>query len=178
VFCLDALPDSRGIVTHFAEFCGFSLCPGMPLPERNRSVDPIASALLTHLVHEFHVPHELFYNSYFAMAQERVTLPRTEHHLNRVLGPWVKEANLTHPKLEPFRRVLLKRPAFSEPVGHDAAQKYLELLSVVLASTSKELQTLKEQPRRRVSDASAGRRSRPRGARRESRAARKSRSRE
>lgn len=143
VFCLETLPEG-GIVTHFAGVSGFCVPPDPGATELNRSVDPIASTLLSHLAFEFGVPHRFFYKAYFRATKERrCILPRTEGHLVGLLEDWVGRRNLAHPKLAPHREVLMQQPTIEDnPARSDA--EYLHMLSAVLARTAKDMKRARQ----------------------------------
>jgi hypothetical protein len=138
---LEALPAGSGIEEHFAQFAGADLKPMEFDAQANRSVDPIASALLTHLAHEFGVPYQIFYEAYFTAATDRFTLPRTEQHLAELARKWVETVDLSHPKLAPFKDALREQPmagADSGTAGGEAerARTYMETLAAVLLETA------------------------------------------
>ncbi len=138
VFSLETLPPGRNIVGHFADFAGFSLPGALPGSAVNRSVDPIASALLTHLAYEFGVPYQLFYKSYFQATNERFPLPRTETYLNTMLDKWVAQVDVSHPKLAPHREALVQQPSVAKDEGL-AGAAYLKALAATLTKTARRM---------------------------------------
>lgn len=146
--CLEALPPQTTIVSHFAQLAGARLPRKFRVADRNRSIDPIASVLLSHLAYEFRVPHRLFYKSYFAQIAERPSLPRTDTHLVRAIGKWVAGVDLSHPKLARFEKLLRGRPPLpgAPNACAQSAATYLRQLSVTLMRTAEGLETPKEQP--------------------------------
>ncbi len=137
VFCLEALPE--GIVAQFADIAGFRVPLAHAVTDLNRSMDPLASVLLSHLAYEFGVPHRSFYRAYFkATLDRRWVLPRTEGHLLDLVADWVGQRNLMHHKLAPYREMLLRRPSTEkDSTGSDV--EYLRVMSTVLARTAKEM---------------------------------------
>lgn len=140
VFSLEALPGHKDIVSHFASFAGIQLPCGFSVPELNRSVDPIASMLLNHLAFEFGVPNALFSNAYFQSTGRQFLLPKMEEHLLHILDQWVEARDLTHPKLEPLREILLRRPMASpeHKARMPTATEYLNALSATLSKVARD----------------------------------------
>ncbi|HEX3431084.1 MAG TPA: hypothetical protein VHT03_09370 [Rhizomicrobium sp.] len=148
--CLEALPAETNIVSHFADLAGIKLPAEFRMIERNRSADPIASALLSHLAYEFQVSHHFFYRSYFENVRGRLALPRMEDHLLGTADKWVADVDLSHPKLVPFRDLLRSRPTASPPADASAesAVGYLRLLGKTLLRTAERIEQRDEQPKR------------------------------
>lgn len=146
VFCLENLPATGNIVSHFADFAGIRLPSELTVVDLNRSADPIASALLSHLVYEFSVPHRVFYNAYFRAARGKAfEVPRTEGHLIELLDDWVRQRNLDHPKLAAHREILLRRPVLGDTSSVNRGFDYLMALSAVLERAAKEMKRCEEQ---------------------------------
>jgi hypothetical protein len=149
--CLEAMPSETNIVSHFAGLAGAKLPREFKVTQRNRAVDPIASALLSHLAYEFRVSHHLFYGSYFENIDDRPALPRTEDHLLGIVDKWVTGVDLSHPKLAPFRDMLCKHPPRDDGIGTGAqsAAGYLRLLGTTLLRTADLMEKPGERPKRR-----------------------------
>lgn len=138
VQCLDQLPAGYGIEEHFADFAGVKLKPMEFAVAANRSIDPIASGLLSQLAYEFGTSPKKFYTAYFRVQKDRMVLPKTEQHLADLAETWVAGVDLSHPKLAPFRDSLRQRPA-AAPAGDDPAGRgnaYLQALATVLWETA------------------------------------------
>jgi hypothetical protein len=142
VQCLETFPPDCGIEAQFAAFAGVRLRPGAGQTTANRSVDPISSALLTHLSHEFGVSHRIFYDAYFAAVKDRFPLPRTEGELIRLAKDWVEGVDVSHPKLAPFRDVLDTPPSRPGDTGYNTAlaRQYMEALASILLRTARQTQ--------------------------------------
>ena len=148
--CLEALPAGTNIVSHFAGMAGVRLPREFRVIDRNRSIDPIASLLLSHLAYEFKVRHRDFYRSYFEKIPDRPAFPRIEDHLLGMADKWVAAVDLSHPKLNPFRELLCSRPPVRQGTGTsvESAAGYLRLLGMTLLRSAERIEEADEELKR------------------------------
>lgn len=140
--CLEALPAQTNIVTHLAGLAGIKLPLEFRVVDRNRSVDPIASALLSQLTYEFQLPHQYFCKSYFEEVRDRPPLPRIEGQLFGMIDKWVTGVDLSHPKLVPFRDTLCNRPPIRQggAASAESIAGYLRHLGMTLLETAERVE--------------------------------------
>jgi hypothetical protein len=134
VMCLDRLPGGASIVENFAELADLPLVKPASDTAANRSMDAIASSLLSHLAFEFNIPEARFYRAYFAHLDKRVALPKTENYYCDLMQEWVQNVDLSHDKLKSFDAVMRERPGIDEAPNGNSMQldDYVDFLSTVL----------------------------------------------
>lgn len=136
VACLEELPGETGLLRSFAAFAGVADFPAAPPGLRqNRSMDPVASALASHLTFEFGLSDLAFHQAYFDRPHERVSLPRTEAHHFAALREWVDAVDLSHPKLATHERSLRAIPEVAA-ASVPALPDYLRFLASVLTGVA------------------------------------------
>jgi len=146
--CLEALPAETNIVSHFAGMAGMTLPREFRVVDRNRSIDPVASMLLSHLAYEFKIRHHDFYRSYFEKIPDRPAFPGIEDHFLEMIDAWVAGVDLSHPKLSPFQDLLCSRPPVRQGASAESAAGYLRALAATLLRTAERIDKADEEPKR------------------------------
>lgn len=129
---LDDLSVGANIVDNFLTHVGFAAYAPIADVRARQSVDPIASALLTHLTYEFGMSAKEFYAAYFRRMGTRRPTPRVEAKLIELARPWVEKVDLSHPKLAKHARALASPPSADSKGASDELGKYLAGLADVL----------------------------------------------
>jgi len=129
---LDDLSVGANIVDNFLTHIGFAADGPVADIRARRSVDPIASALLTHLAYEFGMSAKDFYAAYFRRMGTRRATPRVETRLVELAKPWVEKVDLSHPKLAKHAQALTSPPSAGPREAADELGKYLADLAGVL----------------------------------------------